>query len=321
MIEIPVSIRSDCDEIKITIEAPAADSVWDNASFKVNEDSIINNLEYDTVTGVTVEGAWGLRLMDSGYSGALVRVRDTFDDSEFDVSANPDGDLDSYYTRGEARVVKLYDQSGNSADLEPRAVADQPRLVHFLSETGRPAIRFDTLTANLVDPTVGQTRPYMVTRPNCSMAISHKQGTSNAYMCNIPHSATAHSTPFTRWGLSHGSTDWRWSVDGTLEISAGNGNSNTGKNVVFADYQNGAFYHNEDTTSVDTWTPADIDYSNNDTQLVLTETAVGGQIWQGRSYNDAGYLYELCIFSGNIAAGDRQTIMEAVSEYWFNFTA
>jgi hypothetical protein len=319
LIEIPVSIRSDCDIIRITITA-LPDAVWDNISFKANTVSIQNNVEYDTITNVTVEGAWGLRLMDSGYSGVLVRIRDTYDDSTIDVSANPDGDLDSYYVRGEARVVRLYDQSGNGAHLEARSESEQPLLIHFLSETGRPGIKFDDDTKNLVDTVASKTRPYMVTRPNMSLAMSHKESTPAAWMATIPHEDTAHTSPYYRWGLTFGTTDWRWSVDGTEENDAGNGNSYDGKNVVYIDYQNGEFYHNDDATSAKSFTPSDIDYSNNDTRLVLAENAVGNISYDGHTGLDAGNFYELCIFSGNVAAGDRQTIMEGIADYWFNLS-
>jgi len=309
LIEIPVPIHSTATILRIKLEAGGADAVFDNASFKANTVSPTTAMKYDTISGLTVVGAWGLRQLDSGYSGPLVTIRDTYDDSEIDLYADTDGNLEWWYTKGEARVVVLYDQSGNGAHLEPESDSEQPRLRHSLSETGRPCIDFEGGTESLFDTVASTSRPYMVTRPNCCFAIGPKETTGNDYIMTIPHNDAGHVSPYFRWGMVTDSTGWIIGVNGSIGTDPGNNPSNSGKNVWFLDYQQGEGYHNDDVTSVKSWTPADITYPNN-TRLRFAETPTGSLEWDGD-------FHELCIFTGTISAADRKTIMEAVALYWF----
>jgi Putative phage tail protein len=309
LLEVPLSLRTDATMVRVRLLGTGAGSVWDNASLKNHTTSPSATLTYDTVTGVTPQGVWALRKADSGYSGALVRIRDTFDDAEQDVGFDPDGNLEPFFVRGQARVVKWYDQSGNGVDLTAASNAKQPRLMWNLTETGRAYVDFAGGCA-LRDPTAGTTRPYMTTRPNLVMALGPKRDSSAAFLATIPHQDASHSSPFYRWGLATAGTDYRWSVDGTEENDAGNSAINSGKHVVCIDYQNGNFYENDDATAADTFTAANITYPNS-TRLRLGEDPVGGNPWTGT-------LSELCIYDGNVANGDRQTIMEALGLYWYN---
>lgn len=314
LIEIPLPLRSDATIVRTRLIAPAADSVWDNISLKVNSVTpTATPFLYDNITGLTVEGAWGLRQMDSGYSGALVRIRDTYDNSESDIGFDTDGNLDPFFVKGEARVVKLYDQSGNSADLEQTVEADQPRLKWLLTQTGRPWIDFEN-DEQLLDQTAGTSRPYMVARPNMLIAGTHTTSQSgDSYLCVIQEDESF-SDPYLRWGLSPNGSNWQYAYNGTRTNVAGNQNPYTGDNVWFMDYQQGYLYHNDDATNVGSWTAVNITYPS-DTRLRL-----GRNDSTGTEYPWDGEFTELCIFSGTIAAGDRQTIMEDVADYWFNLS-
>lgn len=312
LIEIPFSFRSDAVTVRVNIFGINAGSAWDNVSLKNHTTSPTSSLTHDTVTGVTVDGLWALRLADSGYSGALVRVRDTYDDSEQDIGADPDGNLDAFYVRGEARVVKIYDQSGNGIDLTAPSTAAQPRLIWNMTETGRPYIWFDGTDKQLRDPTAGTSRAYMVTRPNMLLASGPKDDTSQDFIASIATTDGVHGSSY-RWGLD-GNTDWGIWLNGSATNDAGATAPSSGKSVWWLDYQNGAGYHNEDTTSTVTWTAANVTYPNN-TRLKISGAGDDTLGWGGGTFS------ELVIFSGNIAAGDRQTMMEGLSEYWYNFTA
>lgn len=312
MVEIPVPISSNTDIVRVTLHSDGPNAVFDNASLKVNTVATTSAVQYDGVTGMTVLGAWGLRRMVSTWSGALVRIRDTHDDSETDLGFDEDGNLELFHTVGEARVVRIYDQSGNGCHLDPITVGEQPRLRYGLSPTGRPYIKF-TNGETLRDITsAGTSLPYMVARPNMSLVIGPRTTEGNDYIATIPHMDGAHSTPYYRWGLTTGSDDWRYRFDENNRTDVGNGDPDTTLSTFFADAQNGALYHNDDATAVDTWTPADTTYPNA-TRLRIAETATGTLPWDGD-------FYELCIFSGNIAAGDRQTVMEDLATYWHNLS-
>lgn len=310
LVEIPLPIRSDANYARITLIANGAGAAFDNVSLKANTVSPTSATQYDSIGGLTVVGAWGLRLMDSSYGGPLVRIRDTHDDSEQDLDPDIDGNLEPFYVKGEARVVTLYDQSGNGADLEAESASEQPRLRGMSTATGRPCIDFEGGTEALLDTVASTSRPYMVTRPNCCFAVGPKETTGNDYILTIPHDDGVHTTPYARWGMTTGATDWRIMVNGALSADPGNGPSNGPQmNVWVLDYFNGESYHNEDTTTVKSWTPADITYPN-DTRLRIGESGNGTLEWDGD-------FHELCIYTGDISAANRKTFMESIADYWY----
>ena len=162
---------------------------------------------YDTVTGTTVAGAWGLRRLVSSHTGAVVRVRDTADSSEQDVGLGEDGFLADFTVAGNAAVVTLYDQSGNGAHLTQSDTSRQPLIVRpGVSVAGRAAIRFDGSNDFLRDATTGTARPYMVSYPVIAVeAAGRNGGGSFAAFANIPHS-DPNADPFARWSIGRNST-------------------------------------------------------------------------------------------------------------------
>ena len=95
-------------------------------------DVIMTN-KVNTLPGMGLVGAWGVRLMVGGYSGNLVRIRDTSDDTETNYGANEFGRLLQVTTTGEARVVTIYDQTGNGNDLTAPTTGAQPLLVQTVN--------------------------------------------------------------------------------------------------------------------------------------------------------------------------------------------
>jgi|GEM_PF-2327253 len=312
VIDVAIPIRSDCDYLRIRLQADDGGS-FEQCSFQVNTVTRTTSMTtYDNITGLTVEGAWGLRQLDSGYSGALVRIRDTYDDTEQDVGQDIDGNLEAFYTRGEARVTTLYDQSGNSADLVQTTDADQPRLRHQLSETGRPFIEFEDRTGSnmrLADATSSTSRPYMVTRPNQILAMGPRAssaedgwyatvyddpGSGSDYRCGL----IAQDSP-NQFQLSVNTT--KYTISNDPEVA---------NYVTILDYQNGAAYQNAYGTTAATWTAADITYPNS------TYLSIG--LSPGNNNEINSEFHELCIYSGNISSADRNTMMNQVADYWWN---
>jgi len=311
LIEIPLPLRNDATIVRVRLVGTNIGSVWDNISLKVNSVTrTAATVQYDDIASPV--GAWGLRKMISTYSGPLCRIRDTFDNTEFDVNADPDGNLEPFFVKGEAAVVRLHDQSGNAAHLEAESQSEQPRLRWLQSETGRPHIEWDGTAEALIDTVAATNRPYMVTEPNMMLAIGPKKDTTNDYIATIPHQDGTHTSPdFLRCGLTTGATDWRIGLNGpTLAPDPGNGPSDSGKNVWFLDYKNGEAYHNDDVTSVQSWTAANVTYPLA-TRLRIAETGAGTLEWTGN-------FYELCIFPFSLNAANRKTMMEQVADYWYN---
>lgn len=312
--EIPLPLRTDALTVRIRIKGTAAESVWDQVSLKANTVSTNTPFSYNLLTAVSALGAWGLRKMISTYAGALVRIRDTATDVEQDVGFDTDGNLAPYWVKGEARVVKIYDQTGSGSHLTAPSAATQPKLLAMLSETGRPGIKF--FSGNLLVDTLpaATSGTYRVTRPNAALAIGPQVTTNNAMMATIPQDDTVHTTPFYRWGMTMNSgADWRYQYNGSQSTISAAPTPVTGKHGWFWDYQNGALYHNDDVTppAGGTFSAVDITYP------VATRLRIGKTPGTGTLPWD-GYLFEFCIFSGNIAAAERKTILEGLGTYWFN---
>lgn len=97
----------------------------------------------DTVTGDAA--AYGLRLLHTAYTGALVTVRRSTDNAlqglyptstgEFDTAA-----FNTFVGAGSAYVTKWFDQSGGAYNATQTTAANQPQLVLV---GGKPVLSFD----------------------------------------------------------------------------------------------------------------------------------------------------------------------------------
>lgn len=159
--------------------------------------------QYDIVTGASVVGAWGLRKLVSGYTGPLVRIRDTTGGAEQDVGFGASGFLDAFTVTGNAAVVTLYDQSGNANHLTQSDTTKQPLVMRAgVSFSGRPAIRFDGSNDFLRDFTSGTSKAYMV--PDLVVAVEAAgRGVAATWagIALVPHIAGSNTSPYDRWGI------------------------------------------------------------------------------------------------------------------------
>jgi len=95
--------------------------------------------------------AYSLRRLLSLYTGPLIRVRRSSDDTTLDIGYDLDGDLDTaalltFVGSGNGFVTRWYDQSGGGSHLEQGTLAAQPHIVtagvvDVLD--GLPAVKFD----------------------------------------------------------------------------------------------------------------------------------------------------------------------------------
>jgi hypothetical protein len=103
----------------------------------------------DTYSGAAA--CYSLRLMRTAYTGALIRVRRSSDNTELDINANVFGELDTvslldFAGTGDAFCKVWYDQSGNANDATQTTTANQPKIVSsgaVIVENGKPAVEFD----------------------------------------------------------------------------------------------------------------------------------------------------------------------------------
>lgn len=172
--------------------------------------------------GFTPKGAWGLRKMIDNYTGPLVRVRDTTTDAESDLAAGADGKLVAF--TGSPAVVKVYDQSGNGADIGQPTKTKQPLLVANATKKGGPAIRFDGADDFLCDPVAAVDRPYMTAKIVSHQVYSRSAGSeSYGSGVHIANKGGANTSPYKRWGWnwSNGSLDFRMNGVGLFSLPMG----------------------------------------------------------------------------------------------------
>jgi hypothetical protein len=108
---------------------------------------------------------YSLRRLRGSYTGPLLRVRRSGDNTSADIGTTIGGDLDatalaSFCGASSCFVSNWYDQSGNAQDATQAVTANQPRLVNAgatETEGGRPALRYTAAGQVLVAaPVPGQ---------------------------------------------------------------------------------------------------------------------------------------------------------------------
>jgi hypothetical protein len=127
-------------------------------------------------------GAWSVyRRLVADYTGPLIRVRRTSDNTELNVGYDDDNILDTaallaFVGAGDAYIKTIYDQSGNSYDLTETRSANQPFIVQtgalFTGINSKPGISADgtddmmqsTTDADTIVP-VGANTMFAIARP------------------------------------------------------------------------------------------------------------------------------------------------------------
>ena len=135
---------------------------------------------------------YSLRRLRGTYTGPLLRVRRSSDNSSADIGATIGGDLDaaalaSFCGATSCFATTWYDQSGNAQDAAQAVAANQPRLMNAgttETEGSRPALRYTAAGQVLVAPPVpGQTSQVTidaVARSTNATANRHILGDRNA---------------------------------------------------------------------------------------------------------------------------------------------
>lgn len=119
-----------------------SDTIWAPASTAAPGDSLLDNY-----SGAIA--AYSLRYLLESYTGDVIRVRRSSDDSEQDFNPTEigDGTLTTFVGGGnDGFVVTWYDQTGNSNDATQATDANQPKIVDagsVVTENGEHAVDFD----------------------------------------------------------------------------------------------------------------------------------------------------------------------------------
>jgi len=114
---------------------------------------------YGEIAAADIVGSYALRRRVSDYTGPLIRIRDSNDDSEQDVGQNEVGKLAPFTVVGTPYVVKIYDQSGNNLDLTAPTNAEQPQLVAHPFRATEYTMLWDDVDDGLYGPTFNAGAP------------------------------------------------------------------------------------------------------------------------------------------------------------------
>lgn len=125
--------------------------------------TIVNNLTIGSQPGFFLQTfpnalvAFSLRRLNYDYTGPLITVRRSSDNTQKDIYTLNDSSLQSFVGSSSGFVSKWYDQSGNDNHLTQTTTANQPRIVNsgIIDKSGnKPSLFFSTgATANVLNLT------------------------------------------------------------------------------------------------------------------------------------------------------------------------
>lgn len=115
-----------------------------------------------------VYSAYSLRNLYQLYSGNVIRVRRSTDNSESDFTASEitDGTLTTFCGSGNGFVSVWYDQTGNNRNFVQSGLANQPTIVSAgvlqTNTAGNPAIKFGGTDVKMRASSVSVSQPFNV---------------------------------------------------------------------------------------------------------------------------------------------------------------
>lgn len=211
----------------------------------------------------TVRLAVGLRLLKSGYSGPIIRLRRAADAAEQDFGASG-YDLDraairSWLNGDNGYCVRLYDQAGNGYDEVQTDNNSQPQYIDSSVLNGKPALVFNTsqymvMSTPLANPftviyaarQTGGTRGRVLSAPNNNWLLGWWNGLhGQAYFegwINLNYSLAADNSIYVYSGSSTGSLG-RIYENGTL-LNTNNGGVSAPNGLEMNGYAN--YYERSD---------------------------------------------------------------------------
>lgn len=266
-----------------------------------------------SAVGVSALRGYGTRLLKSDYSGPLIQVRRTSDNTTQDIGiAGVDLDVDALATfvgSNSAYVSKIYDQSGGAKHLTQAAVGKQPRIVNAgVIDTlgGKPTMVFDGVDDYFTDANGGL----------------YSAGAATAL---VVHSAVYAASAQAIWGEgASGSANQRY-IPGYMAANGGSAiaASDLCKDDAGTDFASGSSglnvtlntVHQQSTvdtgTAITTWVDGTAGnvrtYSRSGLTVTLNMFGLGAQAYQSASrYFWGGKISEIVLFPAALTTGQRQ---------------
>lgn len=261
--------------------------------------------------------AYSLRRLLSVYTGPLIRVRRSSDDTTLDVGFDVNGHLDTaallaFVGANNGFVTRWYDQSGSGAHLEQGTVAAQPSIVTAGALTtldGLPAVTFDGTDDYL---TVASAGLYAAGAATMAAVFS---GASAANGVVIGESNNAGGGNLYR--LLRSSTA-AWNVQATSSSGSLWASSAAG-DTTFDAAQHQAFYA-DSGSQINTWrdgAPKHVSLAAvRSGTMTLSNLSLGAHLNGGTPANFLnGKVQEMVLWTSNQSV-DRTGISDAQKTYW-----
>jgi len=114
----------------------------------------------------SITAAYGMRRLRTAYTGSILRIRRSSDNTEQDIGYTATGDLDTsaistFIGGGNGYIVNWYDQSGNAYTASQSTTANQPLYVAS-GQNGGPIGRWDTTDRLLMSVNLAQPHTYLI---------------------------------------------------------------------------------------------------------------------------------------------------------------
>lgn len=261
--------------------------------------------------------AYSLRRLLSLYTGPLIQVRRSSDDTTLDIGFDLDGDLDTaalltFAGAGNAFVTRWYDQSGGGSHLEQGTLAAQPSIVtagvvNLLD--GLPAVTFDGTDDYLTVASVGL---YAAGAATMATVFS---GASAANSVVVGESNNAGGGNLYR--LMRSSTA-AWNVQATSSTGS-LWASSAAADTTFDAAQHQAFFA-DSGSQINTWrdgAPKHVALAaTRSGVMTLTNLSLGAHLNGGTPANFlSGKVQEVVLWNSNQSV-DRTGISDAQKTYW-----
>lgn len=261
--------------------------------------------------------AYSLRRLLSLYTGPLIQVRRSSDDTTADIGFDLDGDLDTaalltFAGAGNAFVTRWYDQSGGGSHLEQGTLAAQPSIVtagvvNLLD--GLPAVTFDGTDDYLTVASVGL---YAAGAATMATVFS---GASAANSVVVGESNNAGGGNLYR--LMRSSTA-AWNVQATSSTGS-LWASSAAADTTFDAAQHQAFFA-DSGSQINTWrdgAPKHVALAaTRSGVMTLTNLSMGAHLNGGTPANFlGGKIQEVVLWNSNQSV-DRTGISDAQKTYW-----
>lgn len=263
----------------------------------------------DTYPGAVL--ALSLEIVRTGYSGSLIRVREDGLDTEADIGADANGNLDetallSHCGSNNGYVTKWYDQhDGTAIDFPQTTAANQPQIIStgtVIKKGGSPAIFFSG------DDRLTVAQEIIATQANSSVFV--KVWTEQAGIANgrSPYSERSSGTPIWKidaidagavFGDSFGIT--HRDNSGTLTQAAANTAINDSAIHYLGLTKSGAaikFFLDGNSDGTATLNGTDT--------ITVSETNIGGDRVGGADWDD--HILEVIVYASTLSDADAQAL-------------